>query len=150
MVMRTFLDAEGRERYKNFKGLVRKDKDTNDLFQLTELHERTIANEVDFEIMKAQLNDYELVSLGIRRGVFDEQFYKLWFHRQFTKDYLDVAALIGKIQETSPSTFCEFKRLNVRWQKNRHPEADPNRVVKAWWAITGKDGKLRAVLRGEK
>lgn len=145
MVMRTFLDSESGARYDKFKNIIRRDEDPNDNFSLMGLFEKTPENEADRNILIDQINSYELSSLGIRRGIFDEAFYKLWFHRQFTKDFESVQPYIKKVQaEKSPSVYCEFCALYERWMRNKHPVANPNRFKMAYWAITKNHAKLHA------
>lgn len=148
MVMRSFLDERGTKLYDEFKILVRKDQNTSDTFSLIDLVEHTAKNETDRNVVIDQLNIYELVALGIRRGVFDEKFYKLWFHRQFTRDFGHVSELIMQIQKKRPSTYCEFRALNDRWMRNRHPINHPNRGKLAWWALTGNFKSLDAARTG--
>ncbi|WP_230771088.1 DUF4760 domain-containing protein [Sphingomonas sp. Leaf4] len=144
MVMKTFIDDDSRKRYDSFKELVRKDKDSSDPFKLTSLSKLTSTNGVDRSIVVSQMNTYELVALGIRRGIFDEKFYKLWFHRQFTKDYESSMSLLQAVWEESPSIFCECKILYARWIKSRHPVSSPSRYKMGFWAITGNYKKLDA------
>ena len=147
MVMRTFLDDDGRKRYDLFKDLMRRDQDQNDPFKMISLKKLTADNGADRSIVLAQLNNYELVSLGIRRGVFAENFYKRWFHRQFTKDYENMSSFISAIQEETPTIFCEFQYLYTRWMKKKHPESSPSRIKMAWWAITRNYKKLDTARR---
>jgi hypothetical protein len=147
MVMKTFIDDDARKRYDAFKELIRKDKDQDDHFKISSLVKLTAENGQDRSILLSQLNNYELVALGIRRGTFDEGFYKLWFHRQFTKDFDNVNAFVSTIQDESPSTFCEFQYLYSRWMKNRHPVTSPSAAKMAWWALTKNYKKLDAARR---
>jgi len=146
MVMRTFLDEKGMHLYNDFMALVRRDADPNDPFRFADLYAYRKEIEVERDTVIDQLNSYELVALGIRRGVFDEEFYKHWFHGQFVRDFKSVAGLIAIIQEERPSTFCEYKALFDRWERKRHPHNHPSRLKKIWWAATGKDAKLQSVL----
>lgn len=136
MVIKTFLDDDGRKRYDKFKELLRKDRDEADPFKLVSLVKLNATNGEDRSIVVSQLNTYELVALGIRRGIFAERFYKLWFHRQFTKDYESMLPFMAAVQEDSPTIFVEFKYLYRRWMKNKHPVASPSRRQMVWWALT--------------
>ena len=147
MVMRSFLDKDASQLYDNFKSLVRRDEDEADAFKLTALVNYDKQIEAERTTVIDQLNTYELVSLGIRRGVFDEKFYKLWFHRQFTTDYESVKPLIDALQKDKPSLYYEFRTLNERWMRNKHPVASPGRLRMAWWALTKKYDHLDAARR---
>ena len=145
MVIKTFLDDDGRRRYDRFKDLMRRDRDQNDPFKMLSLVKLTADNADDRSVLVSQLNTYELVALGIRRGIFDEPFYKLWFHRQFTKDYESMMPFVSAVQEDGPTIFVEFRYLYQRWIKNRHPAASPWRIQMAWWAWTKNYKKIDAV-----
>lgn len=142
MIMRTFMDEAGRKRYIDFKAVIRRDQDPKDDFDLATLTAWTPENAAQFGVIKNQLNDYELVALGIRRGLFGERFYKRWFHNQFTKDYEQVHKLIDELQKERPTHFTEYSRLYRRWMRKKHPDADRHRVVWAWWGITGQFDKI--------
>jgi len=150
MVMRTFLDERGGKVYDAFKALVRRDQAENDDFSLVSLAAHTPENEAQRNVVIDQLNIYELVALGIRRGLFDERFYKLWFHRQFTTDYENVAQLVAVIQTKRPSIFCEFGALYHRWKKKRHPVNHPPRFKIIWWSIIGDYEKIDVARAGMK
>ena len=111
-------------------------------FKLISLIKLTDQNADDRSILLSQLNTYELVALGIRRGIFAERFYKLWFHRQFTKDYENLSAFLSEVQKDSPTIFVEFQYLYRRWMKNKHPVASPSRTQMAWWALIKNYKKL--------
>ncbi|WP_310496179.1 DUF4760 domain-containing protein [Sandarakinorhabdus sp.] len=147
MVMKTFLDDEGQKKYRKFKEIVKKSQNSEDSFCLSSLKDLTEENAEDRATVLFQLNSYELVALGIRRGIFDEMFYKLWFHGQFTKDYDGVRKLIDSIQTDRPSMYCEFKYLNDRWVRSKHPIASPSRFRQAWWALTGQRNRLDSAFR---
>jgi len=146
MVMKTFVDDNGRQLYDRFISLTRKAESSTDPFTFASLKNHTPEIENDRNTVIDQMNTYELVALGIRKGVFDEDFYKRWYHGQFVRDYKALEPLILAVQKDRPSTFCEFKALYEHWEKNKHPENDPGRLKKMWWALWGKDEKLQAVL----
>ena len=136
MVKKTFLDHGGAELYDAFKALVRRDQDAADAFALVELVERTDENGEARDIVINQLNIYEIIALGIRKKLFHEKIYKLWFHGQFTRDYEHVKKLIEAIQKKRPSVFCEFTWLYHRWMRRKHPINQPSWFKLVWWAAT--------------
>lgn len=150
MVMRTFLDPAGTKLYDDFKNVIRRDQDPGDSLRLVELVDYTSEIEEVRNTVIDQLNNYELVALGIRQKVFEEKFYKLWFHRQFTRDFESVSALIDAIQAKKPSTYCEFRALYNKWKRNQHPVNQPSRLKLAYWSLTGDFKRLdvaRAAMR---
>lgn len=144
MVLKTFVDDDGKKRYAAFKELLKKDKDCSNDFSLIVFAEPSLDISGDRGVINNQLNEYELISLGIGRKVFDESLYKLWFQGQFIKDYESVSELIKKIQEKRPSVYCDFKYLYEKWRKEPHPENRPSRLKLIWWAITRNEAKLAA------
>lgn len=146
MVMRTFLDERGTKLYDAFIALYRRNEDGSDQFRFVDMFEYSKEVETDRNTVIDQLNNYELVALGIRRGLFDEGFYKHWFHGQFLKDCRALVPLIEKVQAERPSTYCELTALMNKWEKEPHPENHPYWHQKVWWAITGNDGKLRTAV----
>jgi Domain of unknown function (DUF4760) len=144
MVMKTLLDDSAQKRYSQFKRLIYQDDDLDDCFKLESLAILTQDNAIDRDIVIQQLNAYELVSLGIRRGLFDEGFYKRWFHNQFTKDYESSLDFIRKAQELKNKTsiYCEYSALYQKWSKDGHPDSSPNRVKMAYWELTRNYQKI--------
>jgi hypothetical protein len=114
--MKTFVDEAGRLMYDKFIALTRKAEDPGSGFSFIGLKEYTPENEADRNVVIDQMNSYELVALGIR-GVFDDGFFKHWYHGQFMRDYRALEQLIIEIQKDRPSTFCEIQWLFNNWQK---------------------------------
>ena len=148
MVMRTFLDDRGTKLYDDFRTLIRRDKAEDDAFCLTSLANHTPENEAYRTTVIDQLNNYELISLGIRRGLFDEAFYKLWFHRQFTRDFESVEQLVSEVQKERPSTYYEYRALYNRWKRNQHPVNQPGKIKMTWWVLRGDLKSLDAARTG--
>jgi hypothetical protein len=73
--------------YDKFIALTRKAEDPGSGFSFIGLKEYTPENEADRNVVIDQMNSYELVALGIRNGVFDDGFFKHWYHGQFMRDY---------------------------------------------------------------
>lgn len=151
VVFETFFGLEGPESYEKFK----------DFFKRIEAAGENIAdyvdggpsaNKADTDILIKQLNRYELISLGIRKGVFDGGFFHLWFYSQFMKDHGKLLPFIKKTQlnEDNDALWCEFLSLSAKWAKNAHPVKHPKAYVMFWWFITGKWDNLRRALNARK
>lgn len=151
MVLKTFMDDAGRERYAKFKKLMERHKDRSDELDILKLASPDSPVTAERETLRAQINEYELIALGIRRGLFDEKIYKLWFQNQFVRDYESLAQFIAVVREKRPSVFCEYVWLYTRWKAVPHPENAPNRLKLAYWAITGNKARLKgfAALQGD-
>lgn len=143
MVLKTAVDDAGRERYAKFKQLMERHKSDSDDFDILKLASPNSPFTPEREVLRMQINEYELIALGIRRGIFDEKIYKLWFQNQFIRDYESLADFIATVRQKRPSVFCEYVWLYERWKKAPHPENAPSRWKKAWWAMTGDDARLR-------
>lgn len=138
MVMKTFLDDIGQKKYSEFKSLLRRYHEPDNCLKIENLIDPSNENREDRDLVLFQLNSYELISLGIRRGIFDESFYKMWFHSQFMKDFDHLQHFIVAAQARKSSNYCEFSSLQAKWKRNGHPVSSPSRLKMAWWAITKK------------
>ncbi|WP_374393180.1 DUF4760 domain-containing protein [Sphingopyxis sp.] len=144
MVLKTFMDDSGRERYNKFKTLMHRHKDCDDAFDIMAFADPDSPITEERQILRAQINEYELIALGIRRSLFDEKIYKLWFQNQFVRDFESLEDFISKVREKRPSVFCEYVWLYNRWKKAPHPENAPSRWKVAWWGITNNQPRLKA------
>lgn len=131
-----------RKAYGDFKELLRKDKSPDDSFKLESLVDPKTTEIDDRRKILQQLNIYELMSLGIRRGLFDESFYKRWYHNQFMTDYEGARAFINGAQGRKNSLYCEYTALYQKWSQDGHPSMSPGRFKLAYWAITRQNAKI--------
>lgn len=144
MVLKTFMDDAGRLRYKTFKQLMERHANCDDPLDILAFADPAAPVTDEREAIRAQINEYELIALGIRRRLFDEEIYKLWFQHQFMRDYESLEAFIQRVREQRPSVFCEYVWLYTRWKKVPHPENAPGRFKVAWWGLTRNEAKLKA------
>lgn len=150
VVHETFFGEEGSTSYREFKQTIKTIEatghDIGEYYEGGMFHEEKIV-----DILLRQTNQYELVALGIRKGVFDEAFYKRWFFSQLTRDYAKLFPLITKIREfhTNDAYFCEFERLATRWNRKRHPVKHPPKWKVAWWSLTGQLEKVRRAVAAD-
>lgn len=142
MVMKTLMDPYVQEKSKEFKEVLRKDQDQSDPFKMESLINVSSVESSERRSLLHQLNTYELMALGIRRGVFDEAFYKRWYHNQFMSDYEGCLSFIRGLQEKKSTIFCECSHLYQQWVRDGHPEAGAGRFRMAWWAITKQTAKI--------
>ncbi|WP_196802179.1 DUF4760 domain-containing protein [Sphingomonas phyllosphaerae] len=142
MVMKTLMDDSVQAKYATFKSVLSKDKNTADEFKIESLLLTTSVISPERRAVLAQLNVYELMALGIRRGIFDEAFYKRWYHNQFMIDYEGAQAFISGLQANKPSIFWECSNLYRKWDKSGHPESTPSAFKMAWWAIMKQNDKI--------
>lgn len=144
MVMKTLLDAETQRQYRKFREIVLRSQDPDDCFKIISLAEDDQRASEDRRALLQQLNVYELMALGIRRGLFDEALYKRWYHNQFMADYEGAQEFVQKMQETKASIYCEATALYAAWLKNGHPVSSPSRIKMAWWSLLQQNHKIDA------
>lgn len=80
------------------------------------------ADEERVQHVRAVLNDYELVSLGIVEGLLDGETYGKWFKSSFLADYRAASEYIQVVQVRNPEAYVQMKRLAEEWA-----EADPKK-----------------------
>lgn len=73
------------------------------------------------------LNHYELIAIGIRRGILDKDVYAAFMRTQFVRDWLDAKPFIDHIRKPTPDSgstvssgaaFEEYGKLADRWAKH--------------------------------
>jgi Domain of unknown function (DUF4760) len=142
MVMKTLLDETAQRKQDAFKDLIKKHQDQADPFTLADLLPDAAKGTPNRRTMLYQFNVYELMALGIKRGIFDEAFYKRWYHNQFMTDYENAALFVTGLQQRKASIFCECTALYRKWAKQGHPATSPGRFRMTWWAITQQNDKI--------
>ncbi|WP_097175066.1 DUF4760 domain-containing protein [Stappia indica] len=67
--------------------------------------------------LRAILNQYELVAIGIQQKTMDEKVYKGWCRTTLVKDWIACKALVMQLRENAKvaTYYCEFERLAKRW-----------------------------------
>lgn len=146
MVHNTFFDGGERESYDNFKDVIQKHEDAGT--PLSDLAGPAHDKSDEAEQVLRQVNSYELVALGITKGVFDERFYKRWFFSQLTRDYAKLVPYIEAVRARyqNQAYFCEFEALACRWQRKRHPVKHPPKWKIIYWTVTGQNEKVKQAL----
>ncbi len=68
-------------------------------------------------ILRSVLNRYELVAIGIDKGIIDEKSYKKWCRSTLVKDWIECKAFVMQIRHNAsvPTFYCEFETLAKRW-----------------------------------
>lgn len=149
MVSATFFNEKGHESYNQFKNVIRTIEQRGEDIARYAAKEISDEEEKRFaDVILRQLNHYELVSLGIKKSVFDEEFYKFWFFSQFMRDFAKLKPFIDRIRTeySNQAYFCEYEFLADRWQRNRHPVKHPSKIKIAWWVLLGRHDHVRQAL----
>lgn len=143
MVLKTFVDDAGQRRYADFKTVMARHKDPTDALDIMPFADPACPPSPERQIVRSQVNEYELISLGIRRKLFDETLYKMWFQDQFQRDFESLEDFIKKTQTKRPSVFCEYSKLYHKWKKSPHPENSPGMMKQIYWVVTRNHAKLK-------
>lgn len=144
-----FQLEEGREGYQEFKDLMKTAEEAGP--EITEYAIETSDTKAGRDIILAQLNRYELISLGIKQKVFSERFYKRWFYSQFTRDFAKLTPFIEttRTHYNNMAYYCEFESLAHRWERKRHPVKHPPRWKVIWWLIINQPVRAKQALESE-
>jgi hypothetical protein len=75
------------------------------------------ADSPEVETIRAVLNRYELVAIGIRQSTLDEKIYKRWCRTTLVGDWRAMKPFIVQIRTVNsiPSLYCEFEALAKKW-----------------------------------
>jgi|GEM_PF-3961540 len=138
--------GEEGDRYEKFKSLMTDIESLNQC--ISEYAQETSDNKEARDIILRQLNRYELISLGIKKGVFNEGFYKRWFFSQVIRDHEKLSPFVAKTREiySNDAYFCEFDDLTNRWQRKKHPVKHPPKWKIVWWLVTGQTSRAKRAL----
>lgn len=76
------------------------------------------------EDIRKALNDYELMAIGIKQGILDENFYKLWCKSSVITDFKASQGYINALNAAETEKrgrpthyFCEFCELGLKWSE---------------------------------
>lgn len=75
------------------------------------------ASAPEVETIRAVLNRYELVAIGIRKSTLDEALYKLWCRTTLVGDWRAMKPFVAEIRTLNsiPTLYCEFEALARKW-----------------------------------
>lgn len=148
MVAATFFGDNGDELYKKFKNIIKAVELSG--ADIAEYAAKNVSDDKksDAEIILNQLNQYELISLSIKKRVFDEGFYKYWFFSQFMRDFTKLKPFIDRVrlEYSNNAYFCEYEALAGRWRRNKHPVKHPSKLKIVWWVLRSRDNCVRQAL----
>jgi hypothetical protein len=84
---------------------------------LTKWADKAKRNEPEVAAIRTILNGHELVAIGIKEKIIDEELYRRWFRSSLLKDWRKSKAFIEHLRETEevPRLFIEFEWLADRW-----------------------------------
>ena len=67
-------------------------------------------------LIRAVLNIYELVAIGIDKHTLDKKIYRNWYRTSLVKDWITLKNFVRVYQmEHNPKLFCNYEDLARRW-----------------------------------
>lgn len=97
----------------------------------------------------AVLNEYELIAVGIREGILDEELYNRWYKSSYLSHWESLRGFIHRIRETEEryKLFIEFENLAYHWggtpidpeQLRQRPETLRVRTRRTLLRLIGRD-----------
>lgn len=74
--------------------------------------------------LRGILNRYELVAIGIRKGIIHERSYKDWCRRTYVQDWIECKGFVTQLRKNRGSSvyFCEFEKLAKKWATKEEKE----------------------------
>ncbi len=90
------------------------------------------ANSPQITTIKNRLNDYELIAVGIRQGILDENFYKQWFRGSVILNWRKSKEFVEKIRirENRDEIFCELQMLAECWERDQSVQHSSDKHLK--------------------
>lgn len=104
--------------YIDARKLFIKARDTMTPVELTELSKQASVTNENAAAVRAILNNYEVMSLGMLTGVLDEKLYKKYFRGTFLADYEGAKFFIQGVQAKNPKAYKEYGTLYERWRSD--------------------------------
>lgn len=84
-------------------------------------------NEKEVQSIKTVLNDQELISIGIQRGIIDYKLYRMWNRTGVIRRWSYAEPFVKKLRErlNNDALYHEFEEM-ARWMKDTMPR-------RRWW-----------------
>lgn len=95
--------------------------------------EEDLEKEDETQKIRLVLNEFELVSIGIQRGVVDYKLYRLWFRAGVVRYWMFAEPFVKRLRQrtSNKALYHEFEEM-ARWMQQEKPHT-PRR-----WAWVGK------------
>ncbi len=78
----------------------------------------------EVQAIKIVLNDFELVAIGIQRGIIDKEFYKRWFKSGVTRHWNYARPFVAALRTRTSNDmlFHEFEQMAGWFSDNKPPQ----------------------------
>ena len=69
--------------------------------------------------MRAALNRYEMIAIGIREKTFNGRIYKRWLRTTVVKDWIACKPFVMQLRQNTqtPGLYCEYEWLAKKWAR---------------------------------
>jgi hypothetical protein len=83
----------------------------------------------EFQAITTRLNEFELISIGIQRGIIDFELYRRWYKAGTVRAWRDAEPFVKALRArlNNDAIYHEFHQMVLWFEKNERP---PNR---SWW-----------------
>jgi hypothetical protein len=83
------------------------------------------------QTIRLVLNEFELVSIGIQRGIIDYELYKRWYRSGVIQHWKHAAPFVTALRARTgnDALYHEFEEM-CRWMKDNQM---PRRKISSWW-----------------
>ena len=84
---------------------------------LASLAEKNNETEEESTAIRLIMNNYELIAIGIKTGVLDENMLKLYSHKLFCHDFERMRPFINEVRKSWPKVYIEYEELYEKWRR---------------------------------
>lgn len=76
---------------------------------------------LDMSVVRAVLNDYEIIAIGVRQGILDEEYLYRYMRGMALRDWNRCIAFVSalRVRAGNQLIYVEFEGLATQWQNNR-------------------------------
>ncbi len=73
-------------------------------------------NTYDAQAIRAMLNQYELIAIGIAGGILDEEMYRRYHRGTFVKDWLAAISFVNDERQENARYWIDMQQLAEKFQ----------------------------------
>jgi hypothetical protein len=85
------------------------------------------AESQEAQVIFTVLNEFELISIGIQRGIIDYEIFSRWFKTGTINKWNDAAAFVAILRRRAgPNLYHEFEQMAEWFNRNKPPR-------RVWW-----------------
>jgi hypothetical protein len=111
-------------------------RDSKSAAELSTLASAASAKIPEAAAIRSVLNNYEIMAVGMMKGVLDETMYKRFFRATFMRDHEMIKPFIDALRQRSPKAFVEYTAVYEKWRKEGD-DAKSGGILKNQWVWLG-------------